>query len=134
MRLKIRKLVWISTFLILAGATNCLGQTNNIYKQDSLVKILVKRHIALSQARKTMPGYRVQIFFGHDRKNALDVKSEFRKMFNDTPTYMTYQQPNFKIRVGDFRNRFEALKFLNEIQILYSSAFLVKDAVKLPEL
>jgi hypothetical protein len=46
---------------------------------------------------------------------------------------MTYQQPNFKIRVGDFKTRLEALKFLKEVQGLYSTAFIVKDDVKLPE-
>ena len=37
------------------------------------------------------------------------------------------------IRVGDFKTRLEAMKFLKEIQSLYSAAFIVKDDVKLPE-
>jgi len=81
-----------------------------------------------------MPGYRVQVFFGPERNEALEVKSEFNKMYEDLPAYLTYQQPNFKIRVGNFKTRLEALKYLKDIQLLYTGAFLVKDNVKLPGL
>jgi hypothetical protein len=48
--------------------------------------------------------------------------------------YIIYQQPNFKIRVGDFRTRLEAMKFLKELQLKYATAFIVRDDVKLPSL
>jgi hypothetical protein len=101
--------------------------------QDSLVKVLMNRHVAINQAKRTMPGYRVQIFFGPQRLKANEVKTDFLQIYPAVGAYLIYQQPNFKIRVGDFKTRLEAMKFLKELQPLYSTAFLVKDEVKLPE-
>ena len=80
-----------------------------------------------------MPGYRIQIYFGQNRTKANEVKTDFLQLFPKTGAYLVYQQPNFKIRVGDFRSRLEASKFLKDIQSLYAAAFIVKDEVKLPE-
>jgi hypothetical protein len=118
--------------------TLCGGFANvkaqySLRAQDSLVKVLVNRHTAISQAKRSMPGYRVQIYFGPNRSKANEVKSDFLQIFPNVGAYMVYHQPNFKIRVGDFKTRLEAMKFLKEIQPLYATAFLVKDDVKLPE-
>jgi hypothetical protein len=131
-----RRLLIATTLISLITMIRCelaMSQFSNIYKQDSLVKVLVKRHIALGQAQKSMPGYRVQIYFGPDRNDAREIEDEFESMFRDIPAYLSYQQPNFKIRAGDFTDRLTALKFLKEIQTLYSSAFIVRDDVKLPK-
>lgn len=114
-----------------AIATGASAQYS-LSSQDSLVKVLMNRHVALNQVKRTMPGYRVQIYFGPQRAKANEVKTDFLKIFPKTGAYLIYQQPNFKIRVGDFKTRLEAMKFLKEIQPLYGTSFLVKDDVKLP--
>lgn len=101
--------------------------------QDSLVQLLVKKHVMLNKAKQTLPGYRVQLFFGSDRNKAYEIRSEFMKVFSTTPSYIVYHQPNFKVRVGDFRTKLEAMRFLKEAQPLFETAFIVKDDVKLPE-
>ena len=81
-----------------------------------------------------MHGYRIQIYFGGTRQKASDNKLEFSSKYPDIPAYITYQQPNFKVRVGDYRNRYEAQKFLKEIEGLFPTSFIVPDEVKLPPL
>jgi hypothetical protein len=124
--------VTILVFMYTLSPVTAQGQYA-ISSQDSLVKLLVNRHIALGQVKRTMPGYRVQIHFGPQRARANEVKSDFLKLYPNVGSYLVYHQPNFKIRVGDFKTRLEALRFLREIQSLYTSAFLVKDDVRLPE-
>lgn len=102
--------------------------------QDSLVQLLVKKHIMLNKAKQTLPGYRVQLFFGSDRNKSYEVRSDFIKVFSTTPAYIVYHQPNFKVRVGDFRTKLEAMRFLKEVQPLFETAFIVKDEIKLPAL
>lgn len=102
--------------------------------QDSLVQLLVKKHVKLNKTKQTLPGYRVQLFFGSDRNRAYEVRSDFIKVFSTTPAYIVYHQPNFKVRVGDFRTKLEAMRFLKEAQPLFETAFIVKDEVKLPAL
>ena len=80
-----------------------------------------------------MPGYRVQIFYGSQRTKATEIRTEVLKKFPDIPAYIIYQQPNFKVRMGDFKTRLEAMKLLDAIRHEYAQAFIVKDEVKLPE-
>jgi alkylation response protein AidB-like acyl-CoA dehydrogenase len=100
---------------------------------DSLTNLLVKRHIALNASKMTMPGYRVQVYYGSQRAKATEIRTEVLQKFPQTPAYIIYQQPNFKLRLGDFKTRLEAMKLLDEIKHEYAQAFIVKDEVKLPE-
>jgi len=63
---------------------------------------------------------------------ATQTMLEFASRFPGVPAYLTYQQPNFKVRVGDYRSRFEAQKFLKEIDGMFPSGFIVPEDVKLP--
>jgi SPOR domain len=95
---------------------------------------LVNRKLQENQLSKTINGYRVQLHFGNDREKAREVKSKFLQSFPYIEAYDSYQQPNFRIRVGDFRTRLQAIKFLKEIQSLFPSAFIVNDYISLPKL
>ncbi|MBL0340292.1 MAG: SPOR domain-containing protein [Bacteroidetes bacterium] len=130
--MKTSNLLLTVLFLLFLIPETCLGQYS-MKSQDSLVKVLMNRHIAINQSKKTMPGYRVQIFFGPQRLKANEVKTDFLQIYPNVGSYLVYHQPNFKIRVGDFKTRLEAMKFLKELQPIYATAFLVKDEVKLPE-
>jgi hypothetical protein len=98
---------------------------------DSLARKLVERHKLVNAAKKSMPGYRIQIYFGNDRIKAQEMRTEFIKLIPDEAAYLIYQQPNFKVRVGDFRTRLEAAGFLKQINSSFPNAFIVPDEVKL---
>ena len=103
--------------------------------QDKQVNELVLKHILINEARKEkMKGYRVQIHFGAEKAKALDIKSKFILQNHKVDAYLDYQQPYFKIRVGDFRTKLEAYKFLQEIFSDFPGAFIVSDDIELPRL
>ncbi len=81
-----------------------------------------------------MPGYRVQIYFGGNRQKASEIKMEFSNQHPDVAAYLTYQQPNYKVRVGDYRSRFDARKIFLELEGKYPTTFIVPDDVRLPPL
>jgi hypothetical protein len=127
-----KKSALLILILVLASSAfqDALGQS---YKSsDGAVRALMSKHIALGKTKNSMPGYRIQIFFGDKRDDANLVKSDFLKVYPNVGAYLVYQQPNFKIRVGDFKTRLLATEFLNEIQGKFPMAFLVQDNVKLP--
>ena len=127
-----KKSALLILILVLASSAfqDALGQS---YKSsDGAVRALMSKHIALGKTKNSMPGYRIQIFFGDKREDANLVKSDFLKVYPNVGAYLVYQQPNFKIRVGDFKTRLLATEFLNEIQGKFPMAFLVQDNVKLP--
>jgi hypothetical protein len=117
---------------LLLGFTKSFSQVD-FSKDDSLARELVKKHIALNSVKQTMPGYRVQLFFGGQREKAYEMRSEFLRLFPGSNTYVLYHQPNFKLRVGDCHTRLEAMKLLQDVKPYFGSAFIVKDDVKLPE-
>ena len=106
-------------------------QTKAQTGDDSLTHVLIKKHIAYNMAKPFSQGYRIQLYFGSQRDKAYELRTEFIKLYPQTAAYVLYQQPNFKLRVGDFRTRLDAQKSLKELQAYYPSAFLVKDDIKL---
>lgn len=101
--------------------------------QDYKIKELLNKSIEVN-SKTPVKGYRVKIHFGADKNKAKEVKTKFISLFPDVPAYEKYDQPNFNIRVGDFRTKLEAYKFLKEAQIEFPSAFLVQDEIELPKL
>jgi SPOR domain len=101
--------------------------------QDQKISELLNKHIEIN-SKAPIKGYRVKIHFGSDKNQAYEVKKKFLEKFPDVPAYAKYDQPNFNIRVGDFRTKLEAYKFLKEAQVDFPSAFLVQDEIELPKL
>lgn len=103
-----------------------------ILHYDERYDLLLEKQKEQNLKNQSMQGYRIQIYFGGVRQKASEVKMDFTSKFPEMPAYLSYQQPNFKVRVGDFRNRFEAQKFLKQIDGQYPTMFIVPDEVKLP--
>lgn len=125
----------ISSFIFLFFlfcTVNVNAQSNTI--QEKKIEKLNEKHKENCDKKGTIPGYRVQIHFGSDREKAKDEKAKFLKLYSEVPAYENYQQPNFKIRVGDFRTRLEAQKFLKDIKNDFSSSFVVTDEINYPKL
>lgn len=114
--------------------TTANSDSSILITRDPRLDELVDRQKQVNLEKQSMPGYRVQIYFGGNRPKASEVKLDFNSRFPDIPAYLTYQQPNFKVRVGDFRNRYEAQKLLKQLEGKYPTTFVVPDEVKLPSL
>lgn len=112
-------------------ATNDSSEVEII--QEYKIKELVDKHIEIN-SKAPIKGYRVKIHFGTDKNQAKDVKGAFISKFPDVPAYEKYDQPNFNIRVGDFRTKLEAYSFLKKIQPDFPAAFIVQDEIEFPEL
>ncbi len=67
-------------------------------------------------------------------KHAEDVKKQFERAFPDIPIYLTYAEPYFRLRAGDFRNRVEAEKCLRRIKPKFKEAFVTADMIYRPKL
>lgn len=79
-------------------------------------------------------GSRYQIFQGSSRNAAYAVNANFLNLFPNMPTYVLYEPPNFKVRVGDFRFKFEALAFKQEmLDNGVSGFYIVHDKINLPK-
>ena len=101
--------------------------------QEYKIQELLNKHIEIN-SKAAIKGYRIKIHFGADKNQAYEIKRKFSEKFPDVPAYAKYDQPNFNIRVGDYRTKLEAYKFLKEVQVEFPSAFLVQDDIEFPKL
>jgi hypothetical protein len=103
--------------------------------KDAKIDMLIARKQELERetwgSRITAEGYRVQIFSGSDRARAYQEQAKFKSIYPQLNTYISYAQPNYKIRVGDFRGRLEAEKFMNQLRKTYPSLFIFPERINL---
>jgi len=141
----VRNLIPILTFLLLFSFQQSHGQQHIYDVMDSTLNIkrdvrldsLVMRHIRVNEMRDGLKGYRLQLFSGSGttaRQEANQLRADFMARHPETPAYLIYQAPNFKVRVGDFRTELEAIKLQRELEYQWPGAFVVRDDIKFPKL
>ena len=109
--------------------------------QDSSINNLILRDIEInSKIGGIKDGYRIQII-SVSGKNAREeshlAKLQFMTLFPDfdpNQIYSLYQPPFFKVRVGNYRNKFEALKFYKMVMKDFPNAYLVKGQIEFPNI
>ena len=118
--------------LLLANCTCFAQQKGRItFVGDAGAAQMVEKHIELNTRVKTIAGYRVQIasFSGVNSKtSAFDLRDRFMLDYPGVQAYIVFDEPNFKVKVGDFRTRLEAYAFLQQIKDVYKG-YLVRDNI-----
>lgn len=104
-----------------------------IYQPQEVASALRKQ--VASNSKRTVSGYRVRIFF--DNRQTARTESEetlkrFESIYHDVKAYRTYANPYFKVTVGDFRTKSEAMELLSNIKGTFPSAFVVKENIAYP--
>lgn len=82
-----------------------------------------------SGKRVRVKGFRVQIFSGTSRSDAYAVQDKFQKSYRDVGSYVSYDEPNYRVKVGDFRSRAEATGFMQELRAQYRNVFVFTEDV-----
>ncbi len=107
------------------------GGDVRVYQSPSL-RLNMEKHLASVSEKKGVDGYRIQIYFGNGknaRKKSNDARVKFITENPDIKAYIIYDNPYFKVRVGDYRNKSEALFVLEKIKEQYADAFIVPDII-----
>lgn len=127
----------INIVVLLFFASGILIAQNSFIHRDSRIDNLVLLHKKINSIDSLIPGYRVQIFFesgNYSKDKALETANEFANNYPNTCYYLSFDEPYYRIRVGDFRTLIEAKGFLKNIIYAYPSAFEVKDMIYFPAL
>jgi len=111
--------------------------------QDPLVDSLASQYADYradfrgNSDNKGISGYRVQIFFdsgNYSGQRTNEAKKEFKKKYQSIPAYISWKAPNYRLRVGDFRTRLDAERFLQKIKRKYPNAWVIKCKINFPEI
>lgn len=101
---------------------------SSLVMSDSLAKAM-KFQTEKNKGRRTM-GYRVRIYFDNSqnaRTVSQSVADTFAKYNPGIPVYRKYDNPYFKVTVGEFYTKSDAMRFIVQIRKKYPSAFLVRE-------
>jgi predicted phosphohydrolase len=77
-----------------------------------------------------VPGYRIQITSNKDKNFIFKEKTKLYQAFPKMDIYVVYEQPYYKLRVGDYVTRLEATKGLMDMVEEYQYAFIVNDMIE----
>ncbi len=133
-----KKIFVLALFLLLTGALfaqDSLQMARNDFIGDARVDTLLKLHVLQNEKFPVIPGYRIQIYKESGNTaldKALTIRDNFERRFN-VPGYITFNEPYYRVRVGDFRTRLDALRFLAKIKRVYPLAWEIKDDIQVPK-
>jgi hypothetical protein len=104
--------------------------------QDPRIELLVQKHIKINESISTVEGFRIQVFSesgANSKSKAQAAYDELQARYPDMGIYLTFKTPNYKVRIGDFRTRLDAQRFLVELTADYPNAFIISEQIKLPQ-
>ena len=112
------------------------GKAGVLIRQSQMVEESMRTHVIDNRTRP-ITGYRIRIFFDNSqnaRKNSATTLDEFLSSFRGIPAYRSYANPYFKVTVGDYRTKAEAMANLANIKKSFPSAFIVKEKINYPQI
>ncbi|MCR5660276.1 MAG: SPOR domain-containing protein [Bacteroidales bacterium] len=132
-----KRIFCLSIFIVIATFAFAQNHGSVNVSQDERIESLISKQRQLYRIDSSFNGYRIHIFMeiGNEAlDHAKAVKAQFERAFPDIPIYLTYAEPYFRLRAGDFRNRVEAEKCLRRIKPRFKEAFVTADMIYRPKI
>ncbi len=93
--------------------------------QDLKIDSLLNKKIELDRKRFANEYFTLQLYYGNLSK-AKEILEVVREKFSDIPAEINYDNPNYKVQAGRFKNKINGLKTLDTLKQIFPSAFLLK--------
>jgi len=103
---------------------------------DPRIDALIKKQGSVNAGANSpqIPGFRVQLSFDPDRKTIDEARARFESAYPNIDSYVTFNAPNFFLKVGDFRTQLEAEKLKESVTPDFPASFIIKEQVNLPRI
>jgi len=101
---------------------------------DSLLLSNYTKMIAKNMRSSGIPGYRIRIYSESGigaKKEQQQVRARFLSLFPGLDAYNRYDEPFFKVYVGDCRTKSDALKLNDRIKRDFPNPIVVPDYINL---
>jgi len=139
------KLFWV--FLLIASRAGAqVGDTSHrtadssapvVVEKDPRIDRLVRKQIeandlATRESRRFVPGYRILVINSPDRQKVFAAKAKLYEQFPDWTSYLFYQSPNYKLKLGNFKTQEEAEDAMKQLSRLFPSGlYVIPDTIEL---
>ena len=109
---------------VFASSLNAQESTLVIRTPQNLDDVL-DRKLSLDKKRLSKNQYTIQIFSGNYEAAKTHLDS-FSRAFPSRYAKLSFETPNYKIRVGKFATRLEGVQMLDTLRMKFPEAFLLK--------
>jgi len=125
--------------ILLLFAGKLFAQTDSgtvVIHKDPRIDLLVKKQIQINEettrdSRRSMPGYRIEVINSKDRNKVFAVKSRLYQQYPELKPYLLYQEPNYKLRVGNFKTPDEAEPYLRQLSKMFpNGVYIIHDIIE----
>lgn len=101
---------------------------------DSLLDVNYYKLMAVNSKVRGVPGFRIRIFSESGigaKEEQQRIRASFLSDFPEIDAYYIYEEPYFKVYVGDCRTRSEALKLCDEIEEKFPNPIIREDYINI---
>jgi hypothetical protein len=84
-----------------------------------------------NKAIRYISGFRVQLYVGNLRQEADAAKAYVYQLFPELNPYVSYSQPTYRVKAGDFMYRTDAEEYLAQIRQQYPAAVILPERVEI---
>ncbi|MBT5273439.1 MAG: SPOR domain-containing protein [Flavobacteriales bacterium] len=86
---------------------------------------LVSKYKQILKKTGGVEGWRIQLIFKDQKEEILPYQIKFTNLYPEIPVQITFDSPNYKLTVGNFRTRNKALKIKHQISKNFPGAYPV---------
>ena len=90
------------------------------------------RSVQSAASGERIRGYRIRIFSDnsqHARTNAVGTVTRFKELFPGIPVYLVYENPYWKVTVGNCATSEEAIILMGRVKGSFDRAFLLQEQI-----
>ncbi len=104
-----------------------------IVHKDPRLDLLVKKQIQINEetsreARRVGKGFRLLVINTNNRDEAIAAKTKVYTYFPELKSYLLYQSPYFKLKVGNFKERKDAEAYQKKTEKYFpKGVFIMND-------
>jgi hypothetical protein len=127
--------LYLAIFLMMASIV--FANDTVIVVKDARMDLLTSKQAQVNKRTSMMTsggqykGFRIQVSSSNSRDNASAIKTDLMNKFPEHKTYIIFQSPNFKVRIGNFIKREEAEKLRKQLNTYFpQGVYIVEDAIE----
>ncbi len=122
-------------FILVAQTDTTFNENKEITSvNEQGIDALFHKYKNILKAKNGVEGWRVQLLFKAKQKEIMQLKINFIRLYPEIPAYLEYDAPYYRVRVGNFRTKLEAIKVKHQISRKFPGAYPVRDIINFSQL
>ena len=130
-------ILFLSVFPFFVNAqsdTTFAYNTEIISINEKGIDNLVGKYEHILKVKNGVDGWRVQLKFKAKEAEILQLKLKFIRLYPYIPVLLEYEEPYYRIRVGNCRTKLEAQKIKHQIRKHFPNAYPVPEIINFYQL